>query len=502
MKRLLILILVALLSVSVSVSQEIDFNDYIFEGADGTDQLDQEALIEALNNPDAEYEPTDLLPLLLNEDIVDDIPIAEFLPEPEGGGDLVSPEQLEELKQDLIDTGDFDVDVIDDAILAIDKVANEGATFSDLKEDPNIDFDSLQDVIIVAASDVVSDNMFTDDVRAELESGLSMVGSALNILNGFGQAAANTAVTNSLFGYQDYKLFVLSLGVLGSVSIPEPLETFKTIQTMNFDQETETLIQEFEDMGVDVGVSFQGLTASLGLNFSWLVDDLYLTAVFGSTLAEVSTTDGVFVEVLTQPQDIPAELPDDLPFSMDMSTGSSIVGLKANFQLVDGFGIPILFRWNGLSVGSGYINTTSHAEASLDVSELLNLQENSLGIEFSIESMVHTIPFEISTGFQLLSILTVTAGAGVDLQFGSSETYFGLPPNDSIGAKLIEGVLDEVLSAGDLSFPYEEIGEVDLVNPRLSAGVGVGLGPVIIDISAHYFINTGLALGLNTVIRI
>lgn len=508
MKRLLILFLIALLSVSAfaqDLPAEFDINDYIDEGAgeDGKDVLDTEGLIEALNNPNVEVEPTELLPLLLNEDIADDIPIAEFLPEPENEGDpVLSVEDLEELKTSLEESGEFDTSVIDSAVEAVDKIANEGATIGDIRDDPNIDFEAVEEAFIVAASDMVAGELIDEETRAELESGLGMVGSALNILNGFGQATANTAVTNSLFGYQDYKLFVFSVGTLGSISIPEPLKTFNNIQTMNFDQDTELIIDEFAEMGVDVGVAFQGLTASFGINLSWLIDDFYVTAIFGSTLAEVSTTDGIYAEVLTQPQEIPAELPEDLPFTIDMSTGSSVYGLKANFQLVNGFGIPILFRWNGLSVGTGYINTTTHAEASLDVSSLMNLQEDSLGIEFSIDSMVHTIPLEISTGIQVLSLATVTAGAGVDLQFGTSETYFGLPPNDSIGAKLIEGVLDDILSSGDLSFPYEATGEVAVVNPRLSAGVGIGLGPVVFDISAHYFVNTGLAFGANLVVRI
>lgn len=509
MKRLLILFLVALLSVSAVFAQA---EDYVFDYTEfkiedpetGEFTFDIDAALEEMEANDVDESA--LIPVLLDEDVSGDVSIQEFIPESgevDENGDPIylTDEQLAEFEVILEEEG-FDPEIIASTVEVVDQMANDGLTANEIKEaDPEL-FEVVEDAIVTVVAEEISGSLIPEETRGELSDALSIAGNALEILNGFGQATANTSVTNSLFGYQDYKLFVLSIGTLGSISIPKPLETFNAIQAIDMDQDVDLLIKDFRDLNAEVGIAMQGLTLSLGLNLSWLIEDFYLTAIFGSTLTEVSSVDGIYVEVLTQPQEVPAELPEDLPFTMEMETGSLITGLKANFQLVNGFGIPILFRWNGLSVGTGYINTNLYTKAALDLSEAMNLPEDSLGVEFSIDSMVHTIPLEVSTGFQLLSLATVTAGAGVDFQFGSSQLHFGLPPNDSLGGKLVNQILADLMAESDLSFPYESTGEVAVVNPRLSAGVGVGLGPFVLDLTAHYFINTGLAFGFNTVIRI
>ncbi len=266
------------------------------------------------------------------------------------------------------------------------------------------------------------------------------------------------------------------------------------------------LLNELEDLGIETGVTVQAFSANVGVNLSFLVENLYAGLVFGSTSVKYNSDDGIETSVLTIPvYSAEAEEADsENPMYLELEMNSSIFGIKANYQVIDGFGVPILFRWNGVNLGTGFIKTSQNIETFIDMSPQLNLAPGTLGATFDILSEAYTIPLEASTGIQLLSILTLTAGAGIDVQFGSSEVNMDLVTagDDSIGTKIIRKVIDEIMADSSMSFPYNSEGTPDLFNPRLNFGVGLGIGPVAFDFSAFYFFNTGLALGANFVIRI
>ncbi len=487
MKKILILLIISVFAMSGAIA-EINLDDYTVDGVVDFDLL--------LADPDIEQ--TDLIPIILESDQIDDIDFGEVMPE-------LTPTQEAELIADLEEQG-YTPDVIEDVLVVADAMAT-GATIGEIKKDPTIDFDAVEDALVEAIAKQAATTLMPPETKEELEATLDSVGSMISVLNGFAQSTANSSVSSSLFGYQGYKLFVASFGMLGSFAIPEPLDTANTLMSLGEDAD---IIEELQAMNIEAGVTVQGFSASFGLNLSWLIDRLYVGAVLGSTSATVSTTTGIDLQVLgssaykAEVVDMPFEIPEEIP-SLELSMGSSVYGIKLNYQFIKGFGIPILFRWNGLSLGTGFIANNMHINADIDLSGQLDLPANTLGAKFSITSDTYTIPLEASTGIQLLSILTVTGGVALDVQFGSSNVEFDILTSggEGFGAKIMRQTIDELLASSDtISFPYNAEGNVQFLNPRINVGVGVGLGPIVLDLSAFYYMNTGLSLGANFIIRI
>ena len=103
---------------------------------------------------------------------------------------------------------------------------------------------------------------------------------------------------------------------------------------------------------------------------------------------------------------------------------------------------------------------------------------------------------------RLLSIINLSAGAGIDIQFGESTTGFGLLQNQSgVGSKLITKVLDNVFAENDMSFPYRNTSTAGIFNPRVALGLGLGIGPVTFDLSGVLYINTGFVFTSSFVLR-
>lgn len=486
MKKIL-LVLMALLYVSTVLVAEIDLDnpDYQTDG-----NLDFEKLLA-----DPDVEEADLIPIILDGDQIDDISFGEVL-EP------LDPDSEQALRDQLAEDG-YDLDVIDDAVELTNRLG-EGETLGEIKEEDEELFNNVEDAIIDAIASQAADTLMSQEQRDDMTDILNLVNSALNVLNGFAQSTANTSISSSLFGYQDYKIFNVAIGSSFGLAVPDPYDTTMDIMEIS---ESDEMLEELEDLGIEAGFSVQAFSASVGVNLNFLVENLYAGVVFGSTAIQYDSIDSTLTtEVLGIPvysAEVEADSSiEDLALTVDME--SSIFGVKANYQILDGFGVPILFRWNGVNLGTGFIHTSQNIKTFVDMSPSLELDPGTLGAKFDILSDTYTIPLEASTGIQLLSILTITAGGGIDVQFGSSEVSMDIVTagDDSIGTKIIRKTLDEIMSESAMTFPYNSDGTPDLFNPRVNVGVGFGIGPVAFDVSAFYFFNTGLSLGANFVIRI
>lgn len=504
MKKILLIFITIF---AISGISAFNLADYI-DGNGNYDLAAAKVAIEA----DPNLEMTILIPELLNGDIIENINFAGLIP--------VLDATMTTTITDTLTAEGYDATVIDSVLSVVEDLGN-GFTIEDIRIS-NPDFASVENAIVSAMATQVTDELVTPEMQTQLNDSLDLAGSVIGVLNGFAQSTANTAVASSLFGYQGYKLFIASVGFLGSFAFPEPMDTAQSLydisQNLDTGEDLTTALTDYLDVnGVEAGITFQGVSANIGINLSRFVDRLYLSAVFGSTSATVSSLNDIGtakVDILGSSiidstlDNLPivgsVEIPADIP-ALELTLGSSVFGLRVNYQLVKGFGIPILFRWNGLSLGTGFIVNSMNIEGQMDLSSILELEADTLGAEFSILSDTYTIPLEASTGIQLLSILSVNVGGGADIQFGSSSIDFDMITSggDSIGTKVIRETIDEILSTSDaISFPYAAEGEVRLINPRVNASVGVGLGPIILDLSAYYYFRTGVAFGLNAIIRI
>lgn len=426
-------------------------------------------------------------------------------------GQYIDPETTssEEIKDILTEAG-----VSEEEIQSMDTVIEGIAdgTINTLAEaeavNPDI-YDNIENAVIrIAADKAVEQLLGSGEQGDELREQIGNLSKALNALSGFGQANAQGSRASSLFGYQGYKLFALSLGTTISLATDDPNGMLEIVQS---DSAAKDLENKINDSGISAGISIQGFTANVGVNMSWLVDNLYLGAIVGYTGVELTPTD-----FIVEPMGIPItvgdapDTGDDLALAASMS--SLTLGITGNYQIIDAFKIPFLFRWNGLSAGTGIIYNSYTVDAEADLSGIFPVPEGQPKVEagsfvatFAISNNAVTIPLELSTGINVLSVLNLSLGAGLDLQMGGSNVSFNLegPGTEGLATKLMVAMLDRVLEEGGMAFPYSEDYSVNFFNPRVNAGVGVGIGPAtLMDLTATYYINSGIVFGINFVFRL
>lgn len=428
----------------------------------------------------------------------------------------------EDIQKNLEEEG-YDAETVTTLMGAVDDInnGNAGTVGNLLDQNPDLE-DAMIDVIATQAVN----EMFTGEQQEEIEKTLKTVDGLLGLLSGFGQATANGSVASSLFGYQGYKIFAFSLG--STLSLSPDLDTItEAYDITQQDFEDQEMIDELNALGIKAGVAVQSFALNFGINTSFLVDGLYLGGVIGSSsikITESETTGKVLGitafsgggmngddEVITDPTHPDYDSTKDpdsadyvAPVEFDASMDASTFGIRANYQLIDPFSIPILFRWNGINVGTGFIYNSFNIKAKTDLSETIGLAPGTLGAKFSIINNSYTIPLEVSTGVRLISAVNVSVGAGVDLQFGTSEIDFSLlkKKDAELTNKILTKILDEILEKGGMSFPYGASYEPEVINPRLQAGVGIGIGPLtLLDIYGVYYPLTGFAMGANITFR-
>jgi hypothetical protein len=116
-----------------------------------------------------------------------------------------------------------------------------------------------------------------------------------------------------------------------------------------------------------------------------------------------------------------------------------------------------------------------------------------------------TIPLEVSTAIRLLFV-NVHAGIGADVAFGSNDMAIGV--ESPLDVK-VEGTMAGVnvsdyigTTAGSLSVSAGGTVEPAFLQPKIMAGLGFVLGPVILDIPVTYYfgettgLNVGVTLGV------
>ncbi len=411
------------------------------------------------------------------------------------------------------------VTAVKDAEVNDDSVVTLGAAL----EKAGTSLDEIEEAIVDAIAVMAVESLLSDpEASGDLLDGLQLLKGALGTLSKFGQANAQTSIANSLYGHQGYKLFAVSLGLTGSLA--SDMDTVNTIiKITDPSAEEDLMMDELKAGGFKAGISLQAVSASVGLNLSWLVDRLYVGAVFGSTNVSISPTNGLGINLFGS--EAFAMTTEDLgvdqivEFQLSGSINTNIFGITANYQLIKAVGIPILLRWNGLSLGTGLIRSGFNLNVKSDLSAMLasmaggegnmEIAPNTFVGEFAIVSDAWTIPLEISTGIRVLSMININLGAGADIKFGSSDVTFNLisAGEQTIGTKILLALMDDLFKKEDMTFPYSNPSNVELVNLKAMAGVGIGLGPISIDINAAAFVSPdfeqiGFSFGTNLVLRI
>jgi len=280
---------------------------------------------------------------------------------------------------------------------------------------------------------------------------------------------ASTGATQR--GYGGYDLFAITVGAMGGIRVHGNPFTFV--------EQIYGIVDNVERLDdINMGFNPQILNAQIGFNASkLLLNNLYLGLKLG------------YFKLDSGP--------------VTFSTPS--IGVMANYQLIPQIKVPLgILAWRGINLGTGLIYQYTDMEIGIPLPSKRE-QINILGIfstPMSIDSKLilaftentFTIPLEAVTSLRLLGFLNLSAGIGADLGFGIVD--FRLTGDATVSFENLPDYLNPLQNAG-LSASTRGTNSPDIFNPKLMAGLGFNIGPVIIDIPVtYYFTNNGYNFGI------
>ncbi|TAL36585.1 MAG: hypothetical protein EPN93_07105 [Spirochaetes bacterium] len=297
-----------------------------------------------------------------------------------------------------------------------------------------------------------------------------------DLATGFANANIYSAHAGTLQGYQNYDLFAISTGVMLGAQAP-------SVDPSYYDK----IGQELEKKGdlyagLSAGISF----VNVGINAKFIMDDLYLNFKFGKVSWK------------------PVE---------ELDVNNTLIGIGANYALIREHGMGWGFlKWRGLSLGTGLIYHKSEIvyDAKIDTqTQHFNTGDMGGGLYFQGDVVVdptvaigvttysYTIPVDVVTSVQLLWLLNLTLGAGVDFSYGKADIVL-----KSAGDVAVENTDTNIPGAytflpGKVSIDGSTLGERPyFIRPKIMAGLGLNISVVKIDLQVIYYTMSGAAVGL------
>ena len=318
----------------------------------------------------------------------------------------------------------------------------------------NTDFvEALQDEINNAI------DILETDVISEIEQYFDLPLLAQGVADS-GAAASHIGTQRSFIDYQRFAI-VVGGGLAASLYTTDP------------DIITD-LADEIEQGDVYAGAAIQPIVVSFGFRPRFISDRLYTNVKLGyADVGDGDIADGVAFNSLS-------------------------LGLLANYRLIEtrSLGAGVL-RWRGISLGSGVVYQRNELEIDLDFGEVDEpIDVDAGGVERSLimtldpvltakvtsDSIV--VPLEVTTGLRIAWLLDLNVGAGIDLSFGNSEITLGI--NSPV---ILDGDTSDIeVTPGSIAVNEGTKGDgPEFVRPRLTAGVGLNLGPVKVDFPLMYY---------------
>jgi len=297
-----------------------------------------------------------------------------------------------------------------------------------------------------------------------------------NLIKAFGNSqvfASSGAATQR--GYGEYKTFCVTLSpvTLGFQLYDKPDNFINDIKDAN-----KLLDKLNRDGDIKLGFNPQVINARIGLNTSkFLLNNLYLGLRIG-----YMKLNG-----------------DDLG-SAGLSFDAFSIGATANYQLVPSKKVAKgLLLWRGVNVGTGFI----YSGTKIGLSMNLGRQEGTFSgigtltidpkmvLDFKIDTF--TIPVEVTTAVKLLWFLNIPLGVGADFGFGKSDLKVSAAGDMNVTGSGIQQQTPGYMSltaGGDMS--------PTVTNFKVMSGVGINIGPVIIDIPVTYYpLDNGYSVGFS-----
>lgn len=285
------------------------------------------------------------------------------------------------------------------------------------------------------------------------------------LARGFANANAYASQAATFQGYQNYSIFAISTGVMAGVQLPSLSKSYYDDIDKKLENEGDLYA------GVGAGAAF----VNFGVNAGFITPGLYLSAKFGSFTVK----------------------PDD-----DSKVKNTLVGVGINYNLVDGTGLSGFFRWRGLSLGTGFLYNKSNVDYSVKVDKQIE-SFDAAGytgnlildptVNLGLDVTTYTIPLDIVTSFQMLWLLNLTFGAGVDFTFGNSDIV--LSSNGNVDVEFSSASIAVTPGTVVIDGSTKNI-KPSFVRPRLMTGIGFNFGPLKVDVPVYWYIATGAAVGV------
>lgn len=231
------------------------------------------------------------------------------------------------------------------------------------------------------------------------------------------------------------------------------------------------------DGDVEAGVG-ASIAINAGIHAKFIAYGLYLSGIFGKVKLGDAESD-------------------------EYDFDSTVIGGRVNYALIQSHGILLGFlKWRGLSLGTGFIYQKSEANYQFAIDTVSQSftggpYSGTLSVDptvnFGFETTTYTVPIDIVTSFQLLWILNITLGGGVDIVYGHTDLNLDAAGDVNVAftgtsTAVTPGRLEIDGSTRDVS--------PDHIHPKLMAGVGVQIGPIKLDVPVIYYPDAGAAVGI------
>lgn len=302
-------------------------------------------------------------------------------------------------------------------------------------------------------------------VTTAIETELAKYDNMPLFAKGMGNANTYAASAATMRGYQGYSIFSIAVGTMAGVQLwsGDP----KCIQDLQ---------DELDEGDIYAGVGDNPAVVQLGINLSFLVEDLYMTFRFGKFDRQFDAGD----------------------FKIDYN--SNLIGVLINYQLIKEH--AILSRsllWRGISLESGFIYSNNNIAFYKELDTMTGVSggvytadvDPSVDIVLGMKSCI--IPVELYTSIRLFYALNFGAGAGFDY-VAAGKTDLSLK---SAGDAVIttSGSYEGTKGRITVDAGTDNV-KPDSYRPKLMANLGLSAGPVIIDFPVTYYLDNAFSIGI------
>jgi hypothetical protein len=347
-------------------------------------------------------------------------------------------------------------------------------------------------------------------MQTKTNDSLKAYGSQTKLAQGFANANLYSSQASSLQGYQGYDLFAVAGGVMVGLQAPD----------LNMDANA------ISDKIVKEGDLYAGIVPA----YDYLNIGVHAGPIFGFFNKDLGETmKNFYFNIKFGGINYNYDIDADTKLKMQ----STNFGLGVNYQILPGtpsilFG---LFKWRGVSLGSGLTFQSNTVDVTLKLSEFTQSVASSTTsstttggvtvsstattsgtmrvtpiVNLGIDASTFSIPLEATTSVQLLWLANLNFGLGADLVFGSAK--INATANGAVSIPDFLATVTTSPSVGSVitgkqtapgSFKLDASTPstgADLARIRLMTGLGFNFGPVKLDIPVYYYLTSGLAFGI------